>query len=331
MYFLSTWITLGNLIQRIFFCFQFMKTETIYPLSLLMIKGLGRKTAFSVLKSFSMPKVNNENDFIDHILEIKGKGEIKEFPEFDRSVIISSIEKAKSIIDQSEKEKIKVISYWDSEYPEQLKRTDDPPLILNYKGDIGITRSHIGIAVIGTREPSEAGFLAGEFYGEYLSKLNYNIVSGLAKGCDTSGHKGALKGNGRTTAILAHGLQMIHPEENKGLASQILESGGLILSEYMYGTETSRKFFIHRNRLQSGLSAGTIVVQTDIKGGTMHAVKETIKSSKPLAAVTYIEEDPMFDKIQGNQMLIEKESAFPLNPNNISEFLSLIIGNNKSH
>jgi DNA processing protein len=182
-----------------------------------------------------------------------------------------------------------------------------------------------GIAIIGTREPSEAGFKAGEYFGEKLGNSGFNIVSGLAIGCDASAHRGALKANGFTTAILAHGMQTIYPKENKRLAEDILNNDGIILTEYIWGTGALPNYFVERDRLQAGLSKGTIVIQTDIQGGTMHAVNATIKSNKPLAAVKYVANTELNNpKIKGNEMLINEGKAFPLTSKNLDEFVKKI-------
>lgn len=122
-----------------------------------------------------------------------------------------------------------------------------------------------GVAIIGTRNPTPEGITAGEFLGEYFGSKGFNVVSGLAKGCDTAAHRGCLKGKGFTTAIVAHGLHTVYPKENKGLAVEIIASGGVLMSEYFTGTGSLSNYFIERDRLQAGLSKATIVVQMGLK------------------------------------------------------------------
>jgi DNA processing protein len=185
-------------------------------------------------------------------------------------------------------------------------------LVLYYKGDIQNTKKHHGISIIGTREPTNEGVAAGLFYGENFAKLGYNIVSGLAIGCDTAGHQGALNVSGITTAILAHGLNTIYPKQNKLLSDKILDNGGLLLSEYPIGTYPMRQYFVERDRLQAGFSYATIVIQTGIKGGTMHAVRATLENKKPLLVVKFQNNSlKLHPKVEGNYKLI-KEGAFEL-------------------
>jgi DNA processing protein len=147
------------------------------------------------------------------------------------------------------------------------------------------------------------------YYAKYFAEKGFNIVSGLALGCDTIAHKGALSVNGTTTAILAHGLQMISPKRNEFIAKEILEKGGLLLSEYLFGVPAYNTSFVERDRLQAGLAIATIVIQTGIKGGTMHAVRTTINNNKILAVVNYKEQSVKCNEnVAGNELLISRGS-----------------------
>ena len=224
---------------------------------------------------------------------------------------------ARKIIDESEKQNIGYVGFYDEDFPEALRSTinedgkQEPPLILWYRGDLSITKMP-GLAVIGTREPTDEGFSGGQYLAGEFAKRGFNIVSGLAIGCDTSGHKGALKVGGKTTAILANGLDhnSIYPPENQDLAEEIVEKGGLLLSEYYIGKSVNRYFLVARDRLQSGLAKATLVVQTGVKGGTMHAATATHLAGKPLFTVLY-KDDTLnnHEKCQGNAYLVEKKWA----------------------
>lgn len=186
-----------------------------------------------------------------------------------------------------------------------------------------------GIAVIGTREPTPNGVKAGEYFSGEFAKQGFNIVSGLAVGCDTTGHVGALKVNGVTTAFLANGLdwESIYPKENLELAKRIVANNGLLLSEYPIGQSCGRYGLVARDRLQAGLSKATLVVQTGVTGGTMHAVNATIASKKPLFAVEYRNDvDISHEKVQGNIMLIREKGAIPLRSNGIDSAVAIIRG-----
>ena len=238
----------------------------------------------------------------------------------------------------AEEEGIGIITYYDSLYPEILRNCKneqgklDPPLVLYYRGDIKILEIP-GIAVIGTREPTPNGIKAGEFFAFEFAKRGFNIISGLAMGCDTTGHKGALAARGLTTAFLANGLDWdsIYPKENLALAQDIVAKGGLLLSEYPVGQSCGRYGLVARDRLQAGLARATVVVQTGVKGGTMHAVNATIASGKPLFAVVYRDSaDSSHEKVQGNLMLVQDKGAYPLKSTGIEDVIFQIENKHKT-
>ena len=225
---------------------------------------------------------------------------------------------AQKIIDASSQENIGLVGYYDNEFPDVLRKTVnedgkiDPPLLLWYRGDFSITQLP-GFAVIGTREATPEGIAGGTFLSGEFAKRGFNIVSGLAIGCDTCGHKGALKVGGKTTAILANGLDhnSIYPPENQELAEEIVENGGLLLSEYRIGTPVNRYSLVARDRLQSGLSLATLVIQTGEQGGTMHAATATLKAEKPLYTMLFKDDATNHhEKCLGNALLVKKGAKY---------------------
>ena len=229
-------------------------------------------------------------------------------------------EAAAGIISKSERMGIRIVSRFDADFPKMLLSTvgedgkPSVPVLLYYKGDLSITERP-ALAIIGTREPDSYGMAAGHYYGEAFAGIGVNIVSGLALGCDTAGHRGALDVAGATTAILAHGLDSVYPQENTDLAQEIVERGGLLLSEYPIGTWVNRYNLVARDRLQAGLADATLVIQTGIKGGTMHAVRATQAAGKPLFVVDYSKSSS--EKVQGN-IFLKKEGAIGLNASEFS-------------
>lgn len=113
------------------------------------------------------------------------------------------------------------------------------------------------------------------------------VVSGLAIGCDTAAHSGCLSVHGETIAVLAHGLDRVYPAVNRELVGEILDTGGCLLSEYPPKTRPFPANFVERDELQAGLSDGVIVVETGVKGGTMHTVRFSQEQRKPLACVKH--------------------------------------------
>jgi len=139
------------------------------------------------------------------------------------------------------------------------------------------------------------------------------LVSGLARGCDTAAHVGCLAAEGQTVAILAHGLNTIYPPENYGLAEQIIEMGGCLLSEYPPNERPKPKYFVERDRLQSGLSGGVIIVETDLKGGAMHTARFCVEEKKPLGCMVFPEDRNNRKMTEGNVRLISSGEAVALN------------------
>lgn len=216
---------------------------------------------------------------------------------------------AKKIIDASRQKGIYMLGCWDTDFPEMLKNVTDeegkskPCVLLFYKGNLGALKKP-GFAIIGTREPDEDGQKAGPYFAHAFAQQGLNIVSGLALGCDTMAHRGALAVGGTTTAFLAHGLDTVYPPENEALANEIVANGGLLLSEDPIGTSVSKYSLVARDRLQSALSKACLVIETGVNGGTMHAARATLAANKPLYVVDY--NDKSGDAKQGNELLVTK-------------------------
>jgi DNA processing protein len=234
---------------------------------------------------------------------------------------------ARKIIETSSQAGIGLVGYYDNEFPDVLRKTVneegklDPPLLLWYRGDFSITQLP-GFAVIGTREATPEGVAGGTYLSGEFAKRGFNIVSGLAIGCDTCGHKGALKVGGKTTAILANGLDhdSIYPPENQELAEEIVQNGGLLISEYRIGTPVNRYSLVARDRLQSGLSLATLVVQTGENGGTMHAATATLQAGKPLYTMYFKSEATrQHEKCLGNELLVTKGAKYIKGDDNFDE------------
>ena len=211
---------------------------------------------------------------------------------------------------------IGITTYYDEDYPSILRDTINedgklaPPMVLYYKGDLSITRMP-GLAVIGTREITDFGKKAGLYLTQEFAKRGFCIVSGLAIGCDTVGHRGALDVGGKTIAFLAHGLDTVYPPENEVLAQQIVDNGGLLLSEYPVGMGVNRYNLVARDRLQASMSLATLVIQTGVQGGTMHAANTTLQYPKPLYAIKFKNnEENEHEKSLGNALLVEKGAKY---------------------
>lgn len=180
--------------------------------------------------------------------------------------------------------KIKTIKIKDKEYPEKLKNIENPPKQIYVLGNSNILND-FSISIVGCRLCSKYGKMMAQSIAYNLSKYNINIVSGLALGIDTNAHKGCLMNNGKTIAVLAHGLDMIYPIQNTDLANKIIENGGAIISEYPVGIKPKKENFPERNRLISGLSNGVVVIEAKEKSGALITVESALEQGKDVFAI----------------------------------------------
>lgn len=176
-----------------------------------------------------------------------------------------------------------ILTFADGDYPQSVRAIYDPPLALYVRGSIEPKDRH-AVAVVGTRSPTHYGAGVADRLAYQLAKAGFCVVSGLARGIDTAGHRGAIKGGGRTLAVLGGAMDKLYPPENEALAGQIVEHGALI-SEFPLGREPDRTTFPYRNRVVSGLSMGIIVVEANVKSGAMITANEALEQGKTVFAV----------------------------------------------
>ena len=180
---------------------------------------------------------------------------------------------------------IKVLPISSPDYPSLLKQTYDPPFLLYVRGEIKL-QDELAIAFVGSRKMTRYGLEVTENLVQNLVAHNMTIVSGLAFGVDVASHQAALDAGGRVIAVLASGVDIITPTSNTFLAERILEEGrGAIVSEYPLGTQAQRYFFPVRNRIISGLSLGTVVIEATEKSGTAHTARSALEQGREVFAV----------------------------------------------
>jgi DNA processing protein len=182
-----------------------------------------------------------------------------------------------------------VVTIWDEDYPYRLKEIHNPPALLFVRGTLPHADEPC-LAIVGTRTPSAYGITQGHRIAEELASHGIGIVSGMARGIDTSAHEGCLQAPGRTYAIFGCGIDLIYPRENKSIAEKIEQSGGLI-SEFLPGTKPDPGFFPRRNRIISGLSLGVLVVQGTEKSGALITAKCALDQNRDVYALPGSVED----------------------------------------
>ena len=303
---------------------------TLTCLKELGVKGVGPQKIFAIGAAIDDRELEIKS--YENLAELMSGMKEKAINKVTLSNLNDAYQIAQKIIDASSQANIGLVGYYDNEFPDVLRKTVneegklDPPLLLWYRGDISITH-YPGFAVIGTREATSEGIAGGTYLSGEFAKRGFNIVSGLAIGCDTCGHNGALKVGGKTTAILANGLDhnSIYPPENQDLAEEIVEKVGLLISEYRIGTPVNRYNLVARDRLQSGLSLATLVVQTGEHGGTMHAANATLQAGKPLFTMLFKDNATnQHEKCLGNALLVKQGAKYIKGNDNLDEICAKI-------
>ncbi|MDD3725966.1 MAG: DNA-processing protein DprA, partial [Candidatus Ratteibacteria bacterium] len=182
-----------------------------------------------------------------------------------------------------EENNISIISIEDASYPRLLKEIYNPPLILYVKGHLPAD-SDICIAIVGTRNPSVYGMRMTEKFAEQLSLYGITVVSGMAKGIDTSAHKGALKAGGKTIAVTGCGFMYCYPKENLSLSKEIVKTGAVI-TEFPSFITPKPENFPQRNRIVSGMCRGVLVVEAGQKSGALITANLALEQGRDVFAL----------------------------------------------
>jgi DNA processing protein len=172
----------------------------------------------------------------------------------------------------------------DEAWPARLSEIYDPPLVLYVRGNVEAL-ARPGIAIVGTRHPTPYGIGMAERLSCDLASRGLTIISGMARGVDTAGHRGAIKAKGKTVAVFGTGVDVIYPRENKKIAEGILECGGALISEFPLESFAAPQNFPIRNRVISGLALGVLVVEAGEYSGTRITARCALEQSREIFAV----------------------------------------------
>lgn len=181
-------------------------------------------------------------------------------------------------------ENIHIITYFDPEYPKLLKETYQPPWILYGKGKLELLENNLKIAVVGSRQATDYGRRALDSLFPKLIDRGILFVSGLAKGIDACAHRTAIKYGGTTIGVIAGGFDYIYPQENRKLADNMMEHQ-LVISEYPPHTKPLKWHFPMRNRIISGLSRGTLVVEARQRSGSLITANYAVQEGREIFAL----------------------------------------------
>lgn len=192
----------------------------------------------------------------------------------------------------------------DSTYPSFLKEAPLAPHGIYFFGSVDY--SHPSIAIVGTRMATPQGKDLAKTFARKLGNAGFAVISGLAMGVDEAAHKGALEAKGKTLAVLGTSLDNIYPKQNKGLADDILKSGGAIISEYPLGQEYHPQNFLIRNRIISGLAQATLVIEAPEKSGALATARFALDQNREVFVLPGNATSPNY---KGSNALIKAGAA----------------------
>ena len=255
-----------------------MTNDILYQVALTLVPNIGDVHAKALINRYgdaqSIFKAKKKDlEQMEGIGTVRANN-IKAFTSFD------GCEDEVKFIEQY---KISPLFISDTNYPRRLLNCYDSPTLLYYRGNADLNTSKI-ISVVGTRSSSDYGKWVCEKLLEELAQENILVVSGLAFGIDTTAHKSSLKNNLNTVGVLAHGLDRIYPVQNKTLAKQMVEHGGL-LTEFVSNTIPDKQNFPKRNRIVAGMCDALVVIESGKKGGSLITAELANNYNKDVFAV----------------------------------------------
>ena len=276
-----------------------MPSTKVYDIALLQVPGIGSGTARSLLRKFGSAKEVFEAN-PQKLLSTEGIGSvtveaIRSFKDFS---------KAEQEVEFALRNNIKILSLNEEGFPKKLRHNNEIQPVLFLKGNVNLNAPRV-ISIVGTRLNTEYGRLACEKIIEGFAATGATIVSGLAYGIDTIAHKAALKNGLPTIAAVGHGLHTVYPGQNKNLASEMQEAGGL-MTPFTSGTKPDKANFPERNKLVAAICDALIVVESSVTGGSLITANYAITYKKDVYAIPGRISDT---KSEGCNMLIKNGKA----------------------
>ncbi|MEW9033554.1 MAG: DNA-processing protein DprA [Planifilum fimeticola] len=242
------------------------------------IQGIGWRTLHKLLEAGWNPAGEVTSDLLQHLRDLRVPGSTVERirgkwnPSFVRRVK-----------EELKRRRIAAVTCFDPEYPEYLKEIAQPPWVLYIKGDLSLL-SGVCLAVVGTRQPTHYGRRVARKMAAEIASRGWVVVSGMAAGVDSEAHRGALEANGKTVAVLGTGVDVVYPKHLRGLYAELVEKGA-VCSEMPPGTAPRPGLFPQRNRIISGLSVGTLVVEAAERSGALITADFSMEQGREVFAV----------------------------------------------
>lgn len=245
-------------------------------LFLMGLPGVGSRRAEKLISAFTAPEAQT-------IETIVKKGIVLDLlPDtLTETDIRLAEDEADEILLQCSLADIHLISRFDAPFPDCMQFSDGP-IMLYYQGNLNALKQPLRAAVIGTRYPQNKGDYFAYHIGKMLAEADHTVISGLALGCDSAGHRGCLDGGGETVAFMPGGLTSIYPPQNTALSERILRDGGLLVSEYSPKEPLSPYMFVQRDRLQAAASEMIFCSEFAEDSGTIHTLTYAKKYNRPI-------------------------------------------------
>lgn len=298
---------------------EYIKT---YLIALNQIEKIGEKRIYELIKHYE----SVENIFEDKEKNLKELIEKKfklKISDFNKNEIL---DKAENIIKKSKEHEIEILTLFDEEYPFNLKQIDNPPYILYYKGDLKKLRRN-AVSIVGTRNPTKESKKYAFDIASKLSALNITVVSGMAKGIDKEAHLGAISSLVNSAAVLGNGIDIVYPSENLQVYNKLIESG-IVISEFETGRKPDRMNFPRRNRIISGLSYATIMVEAASKSGALITVNYALNQGREVYIAPY---DEKLKEYFGNHKLFKEGAKIASDITDILEDFDSIFSNDDDY
>ena len=294
----------------------------IYLIALNQIEKIGDRRIYELIKHYeSVENIFEEKEKnIKELIEKKFKFKVNDFSKNE------ILDKAENIIKKSKEYGIGILSLFDKEYPFNLKQIDNPPYILYYKGDLKKLRRN-SVSIVGTRNPTKESKKYAFDIASKLSALNITVVSGMAKGIDKEAHLGAISSLVNTVAVLGNGIDIVYPSENVKVYNKLIESG-IVISEFEVGRKPDRMNFPRRNRIISGLSYATIMVEASSKSGALITVDYALNQGREVYIAPY---DEKLKEYFGNHKLYKEGAKIINDVNDILEDFDSIFSNDDDY
>lgn len=284
-------------------------------LRLVLTPGVGRATARKLITAFEWPTeifAKSPSELAKVVSDKVVQALLSPPPELSEH-----IQRTEAWLNQSDNRY--VVSLGCQYFPTALLDIEDPPVLLFAEGEISlISQSEFtpkAISIVGTRNPTPQGSQDAMSFASHLASKGFAIISGLALGVDAAAHEGALSADGKTIAVVATGLDLVYPKQHRSLAMRICDQG-LLISEYLLATEPIAANFPQRNRIISGLSLGTLVVEAAVQSGSLITARMALEQGKEVFAIPGSIHSPMS---KGCHLLIKQGAKLVETADDITE------------